>query len=274
MTRASVDVAKRWERREERWVAPGPLFDRRRHAVDGLAGDAAPKRFTCEHHYSGSYPAAVFRVGLFGPRARLVGIAVFSVGMSHAATARKYLAAAPDEVAELGRFVLLPEVEYNAETWFLARALRLLRAETHIAGVVSFADPLEWRDGARVVKSQHWGTIYQAANATYVGRSTPRTHIITPSGRPVSPRALSKIRRQERGAAYAERQIVAMGATPRPFGEAPSTWLRRVTRSDGFQRLRHPGNLVYVFGLTEAMRARVQQLHGSGLPYPKRERVA
>jgi hypothetical protein len=263
-----VNLNKRWHDREQRWVAPGTLFPARQHAVDGLDKSVA-RRFVEAHHYSGSFPAWQYSAGLF-QGTRLVGVAVFSVPMNQQVVPA-YLGQPAANGTELGRFVCLPEVAYNGETWFLARAFRLLQQDRpELAGVVSYADPLERRAGALVVKLAHYGTIYQASNAVYCGRSYGRTLVLGPDGRVVSPRALSKVRKQERGAEYAARQLLAYGASHRRFGEAPAAWLTRVLVPPLFTRVRHPGNLAYAFGVTDAARATIHALHGPQLAYQKR----
>jgi hypothetical protein len=107
----------------------------------------------------------------------LVGVAVFSVPMSQAVIP-KWLGVSASSGVELGRFVLLDEVPFNAETWFLARAVRVLRAELpELAGIVSFSDPVPRRDSSgALVMPGHVGTIYQARNAAYRGRTAPILH--------------------------------------------------------------------------------------------------
>jgi hypothetical protein len=260
-----VPTEKRWQRRRELWVTPVDRFDPRQYAVDVLDGDATAKRFVCEHHYSASFPAARLSVGLFGPQAQLVGVATFSVPMNQRVIP-KYTG--DGNGAELGRFVCLPSVRFNGESWFLARAFRFVLQEKMVCGVVSYADPLERRTvSGELYKRQHWGTIYQASNATYVGRSCARTLLVAGSGEIVSPRSLSKIRNRERGWEYATRQLVERGAPPRENGEDPRGWVRRAETT--FRRVRHDGNLVYVFGLTRAATTRIRAIHGPGLDYPK-----
>ncbi|HVE13832.1 MAG TPA: hypothetical protein VNI01_10595 [Elusimicrobiota bacterium] len=262
-----IDKDKRWQDRRERWVAPGEVFDPAAFAVDALARDREAKAFVEAHHYSGSYPAARFRVGLFGPGARLVGVAVFSEPAQRAVVPR-WTGLARDRGVELGRFVLLPEVAYNGETWFLARAFRLLREAKPVDAVVSYADPTARFDAAgRRVKPEHWGTIYQASGARYVGRARKRSLVLAPDGSVVSERAISKIRNEERGWEYAARQLLRHGAPARAAGEDLAAWCARALL--GFRRLPHAGNLTYVFGLTKAGKAKLADLHGGGLPYPK-----
>lgn len=85
----------------------------------------------------------------------------------------------------------------------------------------------------------------------------------------MSARALSKIRLQECGHAYAERRLVVVGADPRRTGEAPADWLHRVLREPVFRRVRHPGNFAYAFGLTRAARAAIKRANPSPLPFPR-----
>lgn len=269
-------LAKRWYRRAQRWIAPSdrPLFDARQFSVDvlveGRAEGGRAERFIVEHHYAGTMTSARLAVGLFGPGARLVGVAVLGEPAGPAVLP-KYVGALRDRAAELGRFVCLPDVGYNGETWFLSRAFRLARREKNIRAVLSFADPVERTEGDQVVKPEHWGTIYQASNALYVGRALPRTHLIAPDGRPISPRALSKLRTYDRGWEYAERQLLAAGAPPRNESETPLDWIVRVRLAPGFTTRRHPGNLAYVFGLDDEAR-RVLNLHNAERiePYPRR----
>jgi hypothetical protein len=269
VTQLAFDLDKRWRDRDQRWVAPGKLFNKATHAVDVIDSDALAKRFIGQHHYAGTYPAARLAVGLYGARAQLVGLAVFSVPASNAALA-KWTGMGHDSACELGRFACTPDVAYNGETWFLARAMKQLAREKGIRAFVSFADPVEWHLGSAVVKPQHWGTIYQASNAMFVGRSDARTHLVAPNGRPISPRALSKLSSMTKGWEYAERQLLDVGAPPRLFGEHSREWLARVRVAPGFTRARHPGNLAYVFGLDDGARRSLRTLHGDPIPFPKR----
>ncbi len=86
--------------------------------------------------------------------------------------------------------------------------------------MVSFSDPVPRRTAAGdLVFPGHIGTIYQASNAEYLGRTTPRRVLLLPDGRLLSERALSKVRGDEQGHAYVERDLVRFGARPRLPGE-------------------------------------------------------
>lgn len=166
---------------------------------------------------------------------------------------------------ELGRLVLLDEVPGNGESWFVARCLRLLKAEG-IRGVVSFSDPVPRTavDG-RVIMPGHVGTVYQALSAAIRGRSKPRTLRLLPDGTTFSERAISKIRNDDRGRQYAQAQLVAHGAEPPREGETGAAWLAkwlpRLTRP-----LAHPGNHRYAWALAGP------RLAFDPRDYPKKDR--
>lgn len=263
------DAGKRWESACERWRRPGELFQPREFGID-LVPERAARAFVERHHYSRSFPAARLSVGLYRKRgvscSELVGVAVFSVPMQNRCIPH-YTGLTPEEGVELGRFVLREEVAYNGESWFLSRAFRALRQERQVHAVLSYADPLERRTEEGVLtKPAHQGQIYRAVNAHFAGRSGARYLWIAPDGCTVPDRALSKIRRQEQGHAYAERLLLSYGCDPRRPGEAPDQWVSRVVTAPIFRRLRHPGNYVYLFGLDEAGSTAIRK-KASSLPY-------
>lgn len=244
------------------WSAQHDLFDPHQHSVEVIP-EAIAKAFIIAHHYSGTYPAARFRVGLYN-RAELVGVAVFSVPASQQVIPR-YAHIEPSEGVELGRLVLSDECGYNAETWFIARAFKALKRKLKPRFCLSYSDPYERRDSSgRVVKHAHIGQIYQALNATYFGRASRSTLLLLPNGRVMSPRALSKIRRRERGHVYATAQLIKGGA-PSPFtGESGESYVARV--SECFSKIRHRGNLAYGWRFDRHVKFKLP-----ALPYPKRE---
>jgi hypothetical protein len=226
------DGCQRWLHRRARYRPPGEVFDPSRCMV-ALIDEATAKPWVIAHHYSASYPAARARVGLFFKepfrREQLGGVAVFSVPMNQAVVPR-YLGVTPVAGAELGRFVILDHevLAANAETWFLARAFRAAQQQLSITGVVAYCDPVPRvaSDGA-VTKRGHMGTIYQAHNGRFAGRSAPRSVRLLPNGRSISDRTLSKFRGGDVGAAYAERLLRDGGCRARRAGELPRVYLER-----------------------------------------------
>lgn len=256
-------VAQRWRERATTYRPAGEVIQTTAYEVAELESDLLVRAFVEAHHYSGSYPAARFRFGLYR-RGSLEGVAVFSVPCNDKALA--IFPGAPIESVELGRFVLLDSVPGNGETWFLARCFEVLRAKG-LVGVLSFSDPVPRATaaGERIFRG-HVGGIYQAHNATYLGRATARTLRLLPDGRVFSARATQKIRSGERGWRYAVAELQAAGARELVAGEDRGAWLREqlplVTRT-----IRHPGNHRYAWTLH-----RRHRLHlGAGLPYPKHQ---
>lgn len=186
---------QRWKERKVRYRPPGELFDPRRAEVVVL-GEGDAKRFIQRHHYSRSYPAAKFRVGLLAkPRwgaAYLGGVAVYSVPMTQQVIPA-VLGVDASLGVELGRLVLLdtPELTANAESWFVARAHRALRSRfPQLRGVVAYCDPIERLDASgQLVKRSHTGVVYRALGCLRKGISSPRTLWLTPDGQVVSERA-------------------------------------------------------------------------------------
>ncbi len=244
-------------------------FDASRYRVAALP-HAEAKDFVLTHHYSGSFPAAVASYGILDG-SEIMGVATYSVPVSNAAITNVF--GANSRGVELGRFVLREAMPFNSETYFLSRANRLLKRDRpDTQGVIAFSDPLPRRtpDGD-VLSPGHIGGIYQANNATYVGRSSKRTiQISRASGFVLHARTLQKIRSGDTGWAGAVEHLVSLGATePRCLTEGQADplelkqWLpQQLTRIA--DPVRHPGNLKYAWALARG--ATTPQ----GQPYPKR----
>ncbi len=253
-----TNQCQRWRAGRESYRPAGEPINAARYACEEI-DELTAKRFVEREHYSHSYPAARVRVGLFRAGAGLVGVAVFSQPMNKA-TVPKYLAAA--DGCELGRFVLRDDVEANGETWFLARAFKILRSEyPELGGVVSYSDPLPRtsEDGV-VVKPGHIGTIYQAHNARFVGLARAENLVLDCAGRVISRRSLSKIRNDERGAAGVYAALLAAGAPRRQPMEDGIAYVERALADGPFRRLRHPGNLTYVWRLQRGVEIKLPAL--------------
>lgn len=267
MTRTS---AQRWRDRRDR-EACRDLFEPDRHGVAPITYDMA-RAYVEAHHYSGSYPAARLQLGLWrysGPARlkRLVGVLVYGVPCNERVIPAYAPDCSPREGVELSRLVLSDEVELHGESWMLGQSVAILRSELpEVRAIVSYSDPCpRLTVSGRAVMPGHVGIIYQATNATYCGRSSSRTLLLTPDARVVSPRTLSKLRQLDQGWRYAERQLIELGCPPRHAGEDASEYVTRATAS--LRRMRHPGNHTYVWGLDK--KARKSALTRAAGAYPK-----
>ena len=256
-----TDRSQRWRERRASFVADTTVIDPTRYAVD-IVSHATARAFVADHHYLPRYPAAQVAVGLFGPgaggRSSLDGIIVFGVPASGAVVTRHTGFADPAHGCVLQRLLCLPSVAANGESFFTARAFRLLRLARHgIEAVVSFSDP----------GFGHCGCVYAALSGAYRGRTRART-VLTIAGQTISERTLSKIRNLETGHAGAIDQLVRLGAPSPGLGEHPRTWLAALTTRGTLERQRQSPLFTYCFELTR--RARHHGRHLPRLAYPRR----
>lgn len=122
------------------------------------------REFIKEHHYSKGCHNGPMAWGLFDG-GDLIGVCAFATPNSERVRASIFGPEHKDHVTELHRLVILDVTPRNAESWFIVRALRGLHEyRPGIWGVLSFADETEG----------HVGTIYQATNALYLGRTARR----------------------------------------------------------------------------------------------------
>ncbi|NOG70485.1 hypothetical protein [Roseicella sp. DB1501] len=267
----SLDLDLRWKNRHQVIHGPGDRIDPSEFGVDVIRERDA-KAFICEHHYAGSYPAAHLAVGLFRKpgvdSSALVGVAVFSEGIQSGQAMPRWTGFGREEGTELGRLVLLPEVKWNGESWFLKRAFNALRQEKpHVRACLSYSDPVERRTATgEMVKPGHFGTVYQASNAAFLGMASPRTLEMLPDGRVIQPYNFFKYLRRKQGWQAAEAKIESAGAAVGIVraGETDRDWVDRVRAA--LRPIRHPGNLVYAFGLDgEASKS----IKAKGQAFPK-----
>lgn len=264
-------ACQRWTMKVPTWrhLSDGG-FDRRLYDVAPIDEQAA-RSYVLKNHYSASYPAAKLRYGLF-QSGELVGVAVLSVPARAAVLTTVFPDLEPySESVELGRLVLEDRVPANGESYFLAQAFRLA-ADAGVRGVVSFSDPVARTalDGT-VLFPGHLGIIYQSSNARFLGRSKARRLALLPNATVFSDRARTKILSQTQGHEYAERQLVAFGATPMRPGQDPSAWLKQALVDARVRTLAHSGNLRYGFSLGNRAERRSLTWALESLPYPKRE---
>jgi hypothetical protein len=262
---------QRWREGRDSYRSRGEPFRTQEYDValiEGKGSDTTAKMFVCTHHYARKFPATRRRFGLYR-RGELVGVAVFS-DLWEQVKNTVFPSVTRLLVMELTRFVLLDEVPANYETWFLARCRDVLKAEGFLA-LLSYSDPVpRFRlDGTRVMPG-HVGTIYQASNATYVGRGAADTIWLLPDATCVHNRAWGKIRAQQRGWRSAHDDLVAVGADPIPDGADRAFrtawvdhWRAQLCRS-----IQHPGNHKYVWRLNRRVAL------PPGAQYPKRQEAA
>lgn len=247
-------VCQRWRHGRDSYRPAREVINPTHYGVDLLDVPAA-KKFVETHHYSHKFPSCRLAVGLFRKKAfnpeELVGTAVFSVPVNQRTVPAYTVETDPNAGVELGRFVLLDDVEANGETWTLRRAFELLRKhKPGVNYVISYSDPVgrKLRDG-RILKPGHIGRIYKAHNGAYAGRASAETLLLAPNGICVNRRALCKLKNEERGWRYTYKDLLQLGAPPRRPLEDLEGYVHRVKASGCFRTVKHPGNHVYVWAL-------------------------
>lgn len=249
---------QRWRDRRGFYRPAGETINPLSFEVAKIADDRTARAFIVQHHYSATYPAARVRFGLFR-RAALVGVAVFSVPV-HAASLSNIFGGDANSALDLGRFVLLDEVPGNGESWFLARCREALRKD--FVGMIAFSDDNPRTDSqGRTILPGHVGTIYQASNAVYLGRTQGRTLFLLPDGSILSPRAISKIRAGERGYLAQARRLEAFGAPALTLDR--EAWLQSALRAVA-RPLKHRGNHKYAWSFDRRLKI------AAGFSYPKK----
>lgn len=136
-----------------------------------------------ENHYTHTCHGRPFPCyGLF-EGAEMIGALMFATPGSEAVRGSVFGPEYRHTVTELHRLHVVDGTPKNTESWFIARALRLLvERKPEIRAVLSFADSTEG----------HVGTIYQATNFIYTGATTARYFYRDQSGRLRSPRQEGK----------------------------------------------------------------------------------
>jgi hypothetical protein len=123
------------------------------------------REFVVKHHYSHGMSAGPTCYGMVED-GELVGVCVFATPIAESVCSLIFGLEHKRRVKELHRLVLLDSVGKNAESWFIARALKMFKSDRpDFWAVVSFADSTQG----------HVGTIYQATNAIYYGTTSKRT---------------------------------------------------------------------------------------------------
>lgn len=119
------------------------------------------KKLLSHFHYLKTLPSSVqHSFGLFNTDEKILGVCTFS-HFSRLQTQKKY-----QGHIELSRLYVVEEAPKNTESFFLGSCLRWLSKNTDLLGAVTYADPT----------AGHHGTIYRAANFTFIGKSSRSYH--------------------------------------------------------------------------------------------------
>lgn len=120
------------------------------------------KEYIIKNHYThGCHNAPSPCIGLFD-KENLIGVCAFACPCSENVRASIFGIEHKDWVTELHRLHILDVTPKNTESWFISRALKLLKeVKPNIKAVISFSD----------TTVGHQGTIYKATNAYRLGQT-------------------------------------------------------------------------------------------------------
>ena len=146
-------------------------------------------KFIEKHHYSHNvngvqslYHYGLFREGNFGIP-KMIGAMMYA-HPSMPATAAKYNPINPDKCLELRRLVCIDDTPKNTESYFIGQSFKLLKRDTDMEVIVSFADQ----------HHGHTGVIYKATNFDYLGE-TGKGRILVVDGKEMHSRSLNQLDR-------------------------------------------------------------------------------
>ena len=146
-------------------------------------------KFIEKHHYSHNvngvqslYHYGLFREGNFGIP-KMIGAMMYA-HPSMPATAAKYNPINPDKCLELRRLVCIDDTPKNTESYFMGHSFKLLKRDTDMEVIVSFADQ----------HHGHTGVIYKATNFDYLGE-TGKGRILMVDGKEMHSRSLNQLDR-------------------------------------------------------------------------------
>jgi hypothetical protein len=132
------------------------------------------------NHYShGCHNGASPCYGMFDDGGQLIGVLMFATPCSENVRKSVFGEEYKDSVIELHRLHILDVTPKNAESYFISRCLRLLKADRpQTKAVISFSD----------TTIGHEGTIYKATNAHRIGQTGSAWFYLDETGRLRHPR--------------------------------------------------------------------------------------
>ena len=147
--------------------------------IDWASAEAA--RYACEKwHYSRTVPVGkLVRVGVWED-GRFIGVVLFSCGSAGVGVIGKSVGASAIETSELARVAMTRHA--TPVSRIVSIAMKFLKKQSpKLRLIVSYADP----------EQGHIGSIYQAGNWVYTGRSSPDKAYIDEDGKRWHSRSVS-----------------------------------------------------------------------------------
>lgn len=256
-----VDFTQRWRERRACFLQRQKFFNPRLHEVEKIPAKIAAA-WIIKHHYLGSFPSATICYGIFR-RGEIAGVAVLGTAQHKNTIPNVFGPAHAGDCLLLQRFALEDALEFNAESYFLARIRASLKSEGY-CGILTMSDETPKTDAfGNVTFPGHIGTIFKSDNAVYLGRSAKSSEYLFADGSVLSNRSFSKLVNNESGWKYISEKLESYGASkcPATAGERREWgfyWRERLTRNQ-----QNSGKLRYAWSLHPKV------ILPPSLPYPR-----
>lgn len=256
-----VDFTQRWRERRAVFLQKQVFFNPRRHELERIPIKLA-SGWIIKNHYLGSFPSATICYGIFR-HGELAGVAVLGTAQHKNTIPNVFGPAHSKDCLLLQRFALEDVLEFNAESYFLARVRALLKREGY-CGILTMSDDTPKNDAfGNVVFPGHIGTIFKSDNASYLGRTVCSDEYIFADGVVLSNRSFSKLVNNESGWKYMAQKLEDYGASKCPATanerrEWGFFWRDRLTRKQT-----NSGKLRYAWSLHPKVEL------PKSLPYPR-----
>ena len=256
-----VNFTQRWRERRACFLQRQNFFNPRQHEVEKVPAKIAAARII-KHHYLGSFPSATICYGIFR-HGELAGVAVLGTAQHKNTIPNVFGPAHANDCLLLQRFALEDVLEFNAESYFLARVRASLKREGY-CGILTMSDETPKTDAlGNITFPGHIGTIFKSDNAVYLGRSAKSSEYLFADGSVLSNRSFSKLVNDESGWKYISEKFENYGASDCPATASERCewgfyWRNRLTRKQ-----QNSGKLRYAWSLHPKI------LLPSSLPYPR-----
>lgn len=256
-----VDFTQRWRERRASFLQRQNFFNPRLHEVEKVPAKIAAA-WIIKHHYLGSFPSATICYGILR-RGELAGIAVLGTAQHKNTIPNVFGPAHANDCLLLQRFALEDVLEFNAESYFLARVRASLKREGY-CGILTMSDETPKTDAlGNITFPGHIGTIFKSDNAVYLGRSAKSNEYLFADGRVLSNRSFSKLVNNESGWKYISEKFESYGASKCPQATSEKRewgfyWRDRLTRKQ-----QNSGKLRYAWSLHPKI------FLPQSLPYPR-----
>lgn len=256
-----VNFTQRWRERKALFLQRQIFFNPRRHDIEKISTKLAAD-WIIKHHYLGSFPSATVCYGIFRD-GDLSGVAVLGTAQHKNTIPNVFGESHSKDCLLLQRFALLDALEFNAESYFLARVRALLKREGY-CGILTMSDDTPKTDAlGNIIFPGHIGTIFKSDNAAFLGRTAKSDEYLFADGIVLSNRSFSKLVNDESGWNYTARKFERYGASPCPQTAAERRewgfyWRARLTRKQ-----QNFGKLRYAWSLHQKI------VLPASLPYPR-----